>query len=229
MIFETVKDCAYFILILLACILMFGNAFYTLQGIDKDKNGEDFEIWGEAFGHKFTDAAFSSYLIGLGEFGIEEWAKHPSGWLIWVYFILATFFTQIMFFNMLIAIMGSTYEKVTADKEKASLLERVNLYIDWYWAIDFPVVNEPYLYVMRRKVDDEDEKEASAAEEARQSLLKEICEKQRELSKEHKAEQSARQQQQKTITKMSEKIEALSKDFNEKIDLLMSMQKDAKK
>ena len=30
MIFETIKDCAYFILILTGAILMFGNTFYTL-------------------------------------------------------------------------------------------------------------------------------------------------------------------------------------------------------
>ena len=114
MVFETIKDCAYFIMILLAAIVMFGNAFYTLQGIDSGIiDGKEGQIWQDFFGHKFGDAAFMSYLIGLGEFSYENWADHPSWWLIWVYFILATFFTQIMFFNMLIAIMGETYARVT--------------------------------------------------------------------------------------------------------------------
>ena len=138
MIFETVKDCAYFILILLAAVLMFGHAFYTLQGIPSvNGDGEEGQIWPRAFGNKFVDAAFSNYMIGLGEFVYDDWADHPSARLIWIYFILTTFFTQIMFLNMLIAIMGSTFDRVTENKEKASLMERVNLYTDWYWAITF--------------------------------------------------------------------------------------------
>ena len=173
MVFETVKDCAYFILVIMVVILMFGNAFYTLQGIDSvSSTGEVGQIWQDYFGHKFLDATFANYLIGLGEFSYDDWATHPSGWLIWTYFLLATFFTQILFFNMLIAIMGSTYERVTEAKEKASMLERVNLYIDWYWAIKSPIENVPYLYMMRPKEDDDKESEASAAEQARQSMLK---------------------------------------------------------
>jgi hypothetical protein len=117
-------------------------------------------------------------MIGLGEFVYDDWADHPSGWLIWIYFVFATFFTQIMFLNMLIAIMGSTFTRVTENREKASLMERVNLYTDWYWAISFTkkLQGMPYLYVIRPREDEEQAKEASAAEESKQSILKEICE-----------------------------------------------------
>ena len=73
---------------------------------------------------------------------------------------------------------------------------------------------------MKRKIDDVDGKVASAAEKTRQSILKEIAEEQREICKDHKAEQQARLQQQKAMNKRIEKIE----------ELLTSMvQKDAKK
>ena len=61
MIFETIKDCAYFILILMGAILMFGNAFYTLQGVPSvDSEGEAGQIWDDYFGNKFIDATFAN-------------------------------------------------------------------------------------------------------------------------------------------------------------------------
>jgi hypothetical protein len=60
MTFETIKDCAYFILILLVVIIMFGNAFYTLQGTSSGSiDGTGSKIWPEAFKNDFIDSAFS--------------------------------------------------------------------------------------------------------------------------------------------------------------------------
>jgi hypothetical protein len=54
---------------------------------------------------------------------------------MWIYFILATLFTQIMFMNMLIAIMGETFNRVSEAKERSSLMESTHLYADFMWAI----------------------------------------------------------------------------------------------
>ena len=172
-------------------------------------------------------------MIGLGEFVYDDWADHPSGWLIWIYFILATFFTQIMFLNMLIAIMGSTFGRVTENREKASLMERVTLYTDWYWAISFTkkLQGMPYLYVIRPREDEEQAKEASAAEESKQSILKEICERDNRQQREvGMLNEIVRRQMQLLLTeqqarmKNNEKLDALEK----KIDMLIANQNGAK-
>ena len=217
MIQETVKDCAYFILILLAAFLMFGNAFYTLQGTPfVNDEGEEGQIWDDYFSLKFLDTAFANYMIGLGEFSYDTWATHPSGWVIWIYFLLATFFTQIMFFNMLIAIMGSTFTRVTENREKASLIERVALYTDWYWAITFDkkLQQTPYLYVMKPKSDDKEEKEAAAAELSKQSMMREICERVSEVQQQQSGVGSK-------IDKLETKIDkqdAVNSQMNTKIN-----------
>ena len=51
--------------------------------------------------------------------------------IIWFYFILSTFISNIVFFNMLIAIMGDTFGKVTENKEINSLIQQTKAYADY--------------------------------------------------------------------------------------------------
>jgi hypothetical protein len=71
--------------------------------------------------------------------------------LIFHYFTGATLFTQIMFLNMLIAIMGETFGSVSEAKERSALMERTHLYADFMWAIRLTKALEGkrYLYVVR--------------------------------------------------------------------------------
>ena len=63
---------------------MFGNAFYTLQGIPSfTSEGEEGKIWDSYFNADLIDATFANYMIGLGEFSYDDWAAHPSGNWIW--------------------------------------------------------------------------------------------------------------------------------------------------
>ena len=58
----------------------------------------------------------NQYYLILGEFHNEYFSKQPHDWLCFLLFVLATFFTQITMLNMLIAIMGDTFERVTENK-----------------------------------------------------------------------------------------------------------------
>ena len=168
---ETLKDITYFLIIFAISISMFGNAFFALNGIPMPE-GDDYSeaIWPEAFNSKFVDSVFSQYMLGLGEFNYDGWSEHTGNWIIWVYFILATFFTQILFFNMLIAIMGETYGRVTEAKERAALMERTHLYADWLWAIKLTdkIQGQRYLYVVRPN--SSDQQAASALETAQRKI-----------------------------------------------------------
>jgi len=54
----------------------------------------------------------------------DGYSTNPSKKLLWIYFVLATFFTNVMFLNMLIAIMSDTFAKITEHKVKYALKER---------------------------------------------------------------------------------------------------------
>jgi hypothetical protein len=60
--------------------------------------------------------------VGLGELDIDPYGRNSGHNLEWVYFIAATFFTNIVFLNMLIAIMGDTFDKLTEKKERNGMI-----------------------------------------------------------------------------------------------------------
>ena len=88
-----------------------------------------------------------------------EYAVHPAKYLAWVYFMMATLFTQIMFLNMLIAIMGQTFGRVVEARDRKSLQECTSIYADFLWMIELTqeLKDMRYLYVVRPiKVGDEE-------------------------------------------------------------------------
>ena len=73
--------------------------------------------------------------------------------------MMASFFTQIMFLNMLIAIMGQTFGRVVEARDRKSLQERTSIYADFIWMIELTqeLKDMRYLYVVRPiKVGDEE-------------------------------------------------------------------------
>jgi hypothetical protein len=72
--------------------------------------------------YALTDAWLNQYLLGLGDFYYLPFAESEFKDLQWSYFIMATFFTQVVFLNMLIAIMGDTFDRLTEKKSRNGLM-----------------------------------------------------------------------------------------------------------
>ena len=66
-------------------------------------------------------------------------------------FIAATFLTQVTIFNMLIAIMGDTFGKVTEIKEQSGLREKIKILADFVWLIPDDTTESRYVYSMQPK------------------------------------------------------------------------------
>ena len=62
------------------------------------------------------------YFTCLGEFGLDAYNVNEERDLLWVYFFLATFITQVMFMNTLIAILGDTYDRIMYRKEQFGIV-----------------------------------------------------------------------------------------------------------
>ena len=67
--------------------------------------------------------------------------------MLWIYFVLATFFTNVMFLNMLIAIMSDTFARITEHKVKYALKERTELYADYIYAVKLNKSLTKYRYL----------------------------------------------------------------------------------
>ena len=55
-------------------------------------------------------------MLSLGEFEQSEFGAHPHTGLVFFFFIGATFITQVTMLNMIVAIMGDSFEKVTENR-----------------------------------------------------------------------------------------------------------------
>ena len=104
---------------------MFGTAFYILNlGRASDSVVPDISnIW-------FLDAFISLYELGLGEFQVESYREsrgHNQSFLIYTLFVISTFLIQITFLNMLIAIMGDTFDRATEEKDNNARLTKLSI------------------------------------------------------------------------------------------------------
>ncbi len=134
MIKEIINDCVPFGVFLFVCVAMFSN---TLLLFDQSRRleGIDGMINGPVFGIPWIDAFVRSYLVGLGEFDMENFSN-SDGAFVWILFILATFITQLLFMNLLIAIMGDTFDRVQEMKVQAGTKEKISMITDFIWVLD---------------------------------------------------------------------------------------------
>ena len=116
MIVETLYDIRIFLILFILILMTFGNALLVLnQG-----RGAAEPLYKDYFDIDFLNVILNQYELALGEFDTEERFRLSSEGgdeFTWVLFCAATMITQITFLNMLIAIMGDTFERVTESRE----------------------------------------------------------------------------------------------------------------
>lgn len=91
------------------CIGSFANGIAVLT---KPASDEGEPIVDVKFDNVILDSLLTEYLLGLGEFETDDYNENEFHKLLWIYFLLSTFLTQIIFVNTLIAILGSTYGRI---------------------------------------------------------------------------------------------------------------------
>ena len=85
------------------------------------------EMTGAKTSSEMIDSIFTQYLLMLGEFEIlekEAISSYPelSRHLIWIFFFLATMFTNVVFFNTLVAVIGEAYTNLWSFKDRFAML-----------------------------------------------------------------------------------------------------------
>jgi hypothetical protein len=68
---------------------------------------------------------------------------------VWLLFIGATFISQVIIFNMLIAIMGDTYGSITEKQSEAALREKIQILCDYLRVISSSDVKYNYLISLK--------------------------------------------------------------------------------
>jgi hypothetical protein len=87
-------------------------------------------------GYDVTDSFIYQYLVMYGTATQEGFESNPSRVLLWIYYIVAIFLTNVTFLNLLIAVMSTTYETVMETKERGMLIERTRIYQQYIGALN---------------------------------------------------------------------------------------------
>ena len=130
---QTLVDITAFLVMLIVVLAMSANLFYITNIWRKSQ----YDVWMKSKyaegvydetieGESFVSSLLYSYNLSLGEFGQDNFDGYT-----WTLFIFATFIVQITFMNMLIAIMGDTFDKVTDAKIESSLSEKISMLADF--------------------------------------------------------------------------------------------------
>ena len=114
-------DIKYFLVILIVIICGFGSAFYSLSN-DNVAN-EDRFIADYIFGLIYA------YKIALGDFDTGKFGS-SNVWIVWILFLLSTVIVLVVMLNLLIAIVGDTFERVLGYTQNAQYMEIVQLMQD---------------------------------------------------------------------------------------------------
>ena len=120
---QTLNDVFAFLILIIMSLLMFGFPMIMLNMNRSEENlvvEENFSFW-------LPNMLLNQYELALGEFNMDGFSNGPQENLCWIFFILATFFSQITMFNMLIAIMGDTFERIIENKELNSTMTKLEL------------------------------------------------------------------------------------------------------
>ena len=111
MITEVVKDMAIFSFIFLLGIFTFASAFFMLDGANTD------HIKHRVAGKDFFSTIIFVYTNSLGDLSLDGFDQSEHTAALYTFWLMITIAIQIILLNLLIAIMGDTFDKVQEKKE----------------------------------------------------------------------------------------------------------------
>jgi hypothetical protein len=117
MIIEIIKDMQFFVGVLMIATIAFGNAFYILG---RNSSGDNLA------GENIIDAFIFSYKMGLGDFITDGFGTRDEE-ILWIFFLLNSLIILIVLLNLVIAIMGDTFDRVQETQENSMLKELTNM------------------------------------------------------------------------------------------------------
>ena len=109
----TIIEINYFLILYLASFFMFGFPLLMLNLY----RTQDVNLFERNSYYQIISMVLHQYLLSLGHFVHENYQDHTHAFLVWILFIASTAFTQITMLNMLIAIMGNTFDHVTENEQ----------------------------------------------------------------------------------------------------------------
>jgi len=140
-VFVILNDMSYFLLIFIIGIFAFSEAFYTIgknQAMLKEEeldnagiphNPMEYEPSYATIGGALSD----TYMSALGQLDISEYGGSPMTPILYVLFILLSFIMCIHLLNMLIAIMGQSFDRNAEIADSNRKINQLEFVVNNWW------------------------------------------------------------------------------------------------
>ena len=100
----------------------FSNILFILNLVDESASEEEQQqqksVIAQMFSYDFANAFVHMYNLAIGDYDTDNFENKgiTIKLFLWIVFFLATFMLQVVFMNMLIAIMGNTFDEIMTVK-----------------------------------------------------------------------------------------------------------------
>lgn len=108
MVEAIIKHIGVFSFMLLMVLAGFANIIIVLQLNRTDENEGLAPIFDPLTDWPLFDAMIHAYLTGLGDFNKDTYSERNNT-TVWIFFLIATVIVQLVFMNLLIALMADAY------------------------------------------------------------------------------------------------------------------------
>ena len=102
---------------------MFGIPMVMLNSSRTD----EIALVDQKFSFWIPNMLINQYLLALGEFNLDNFESGSQTGLCYLFFIMATLFTQVTMLNMMIAIMGDTFARTIENRDLNSTKTKLEL------------------------------------------------------------------------------------------------------
>lgn len=155
MVVEIIKDIRYFILVFTAATLGMAQFYYLLDMGSSKQLMDAFEE------PTFFNSVMYTFLQAQGEFGYDSYESSFFKNLLWILLAFNLLFINITLLNLLIAIMGDTYDRVKDFEEEAKFRELASFLADYSFFFPYEKhLKEPYIIEIAVERDEDDEADA---------------------------------------------------------------------
>ena len=147
MITEILRDIRVFLVMLFISISAFANIIYLLN-FNREEN-DYAPIYANLVGWGVFDSLMHSYITSLGTFETANYSEEDAV-MIWIAFLFASFIVQVIFINLLIAIMSGSFTRIEAIMKQSTMKELCSIMVDHIWLqdIDKKFIKKRYLLWM---------------------------------------------------------------------------------
>ena len=109
----------------------FANVYFVIDSGDKSS-----EYVGLYTSNILINNFIEMYQISIGNFNMDNYSNGTNSFIIWTFFLMASFIIVVVFMNLLVGIMSNTLNNVTEAEEESTYQEQCFMIVEYAYLLD---------------------------------------------------------------------------------------------